>query len=214
MKLVKCAPLFLILVLLFAQGCSSRRRSAQPLPASPSPSSWVAVVPSARTAQRGSPAGSQTAAMRSPSPAPVSRSPEIAPMPLASVQKLPRADLSGEKALVRPGINPEDFAVPFYPGSRLIGGNTATVSVKEGISRKRSVAMLETEDSIDAVLKFYRKKMPRASVSDISTEGGRRVLVSNTGKILPQGSREGGSSVNLEADEESGKTRITLMRIK
>jgi len=101
-----------------------------------------------------------------------------------------------------------DIDMPIYPGAkRMNAGQGSGSLLGDGLS----MALLETGDSVDAVIAFYavRLKSPDRRLATTRTEeklDGRRV-------VRLSAPLENGGLQTVEARDEGGKTTVELMRM-
>jgi hypothetical protein len=101
-----------------------------------------------------------------------------------------------------------DIGMPIYPGARPVGGNAG---LQEGLNAGLAMSLMETRDSVDAVIAFYKDRLskPGSRLEPTKTEDrldGRRVVRLS----VPQ---EDGGLQTVEARDDVGKTTIQLMNM-
>jgi hypothetical protein len=104
---------------------------------------------------------------------------------------------------------PDDPGMPVYPNAKEVKLGSRQ---SEGLGDGLAMSMLETGDSVDAVISFYseRLKTPGSHLQPDRTEDrldGRRVVR----LTVP---RDDGGLMTVEARDEPGKTTIQLMNMK
>jgi hypothetical protein len=103
----------------------------------------------------------------------------------------------------------DDLAMPLYPNAKEVKmGPGRSAGLGDGLV----LSLLETQDSVDAVIAFYSEKLktPESQLQPTRTEDridGRRVVRLS----VP---REDGGLLTVEARDEPGKTTIQLMNMK
>lgn len=103
----------------------------------------------------------------------------------------PGASPSAEPLRARTDLDPKAFRVPFYPKARVQGGLT-----RETVARS---AILQTDDPFDAVVAFYRERMPGAEFLD-----------SAAGPVRTASLTDEATEVSIQQGGDQPGTRITI----
>ena len=120
-----------------------------------------------------------------------------------------------EKKAAAPVVPPPteaEMGIPIYPGAKTYV-DSGGVAVAAHNDPAMSTATLETPDSVDKVVDFYRQRLTQSDASGVAqpvepredTQDGKR-------KVVLLGNDAQGSSFLAEVREDTGKTMIELMR--
>lgn len=111
---------------------------------------------------------------------------------------------AGEEADVQaaPGVEPEDFQIPFYPGAKVVGGGSTETTGMDGKSLKVASAQLVTSDPVDKVVAFYADKVQGVNKVDSTVDGQRTVIYAPFNPLK-------GTTMTV-VGQKDGTTKITL----
>ena len=101
-----------------------------------------------------------------------------------------------------PGVDPDDFQVPFYPGAKVVGGGSTETTGMDGKSLKVASAQLVTSDPVDKVVAFYADKVQGGNKVDTTVEGQRTVIFAPLNPLK-------GTTMTV-VGQKDGTTKITL----